>query len=144
VEKIFWYEFQAMENNPDDAEHYFGIVHQDLTPKPAFRSYAALGRARPAGATPPTFSVSPPGVHMATWVKNADTADSSAQKVHALWVTGHDLPVKLVVDGKITAAWNYLGEPLALEMAPDGSYPFIVENAPSYFFGAARITVAHE
>lgn len=35
VKKVFWYELQAMENNNSDPEHFFGILHADLAPKPA-------------------------------------------------------------------------------------------------------------
>lgn len=51
VEVIFWYEFQAMEHKADYNEDHFGIVHRDLSPKPAYTAMATLIRVRPAGST---------------------------------------------------------------------------------------------
>jgi len=38
VEKYFIYEFRAVERDPHDSEHHFGIVHRDFTPKPAYEA----------------------------------------------------------------------------------------------------------
>ncbi|MDO4558813.1 MAG: hypothetical protein Q4C47_07600, partial [Planctomycetia bacterium] len=51
VEKYFWYEFQSMERDDSDKEHHFGIVHRDLTPKPAWWAYRTLTRICPDDAT---------------------------------------------------------------------------------------------
>lgn len=42
VDRVFIYEFRAPEwqDQPDNAEGYFGIVHADMTPKPAFETIA--------------------------------------------------------------------------------------------------------
>ena len=39
VEKFFVYEFMAPEDDPVYRESHYGIVHPDLTPKPAFEAY---------------------------------------------------------------------------------------------------------
>lgn len=38
VERYFIYELQAIENNPYESEHHFGIVHKDFLPKPAYEA----------------------------------------------------------------------------------------------------------
>jgi len=50
VERIFWYEFQAPENDPLDRESHFGIVKKDFSPKPAWHAHRALTTHLPAGA----------------------------------------------------------------------------------------------
>lgn len=50
VEKLHWYEFRSTEKDPFYSEHHFGITHRDLSPKPAYRAYAALTRRRPVGS----------------------------------------------------------------------------------------------
>ena len=50
VEKFHWYEFRSPEGDPFYSEHHFGITHRDLSPKPAYRAYAALTRRRPGGS----------------------------------------------------------------------------------------------
>ena len=47
VEAYFPYEFRAFENDPFYSEAHFGLVHRDLTPKPAWKAYAkAIADAR--------------------------------------------------------------------------------------------------
>ena len=50
VERVFWYELQAPESDELDPESFFGIVHRDLSPKPAFLAYQTLTAQRPAGS----------------------------------------------------------------------------------------------
>ena len=50
VDAVFWYNLRAFENDPFYNEDHFGIVHKDLSPKPAFLAYQTLIRARPAGS----------------------------------------------------------------------------------------------
>lgn len=44
VERVYWYEFMAHEYDASDCEEHFGIVHRDLTPKPAYEALYALTR----------------------------------------------------------------------------------------------------
>jgi hypothetical protein len=45
LQRIFWYEFRDGGTDPTYNEHRFGIIHLDLSPKPAYYSYQALMRA---------------------------------------------------------------------------------------------------
>ena len=38
VERYFIYEFRAVEEDPLDAEHFFGIVHKNFAPKKAYEA----------------------------------------------------------------------------------------------------------
>lgn len=42
AEKIFWYDFMNDGWNPEDPEHNFGLIRNDMTPKPAVVAYAFL------------------------------------------------------------------------------------------------------
>lgn len=42
VERVFFYEFRANETDPFYSEDHFGIVHRDLSPKPAYTVLQAL------------------------------------------------------------------------------------------------------
>jgi hypothetical protein len=46
VEAMFFYHFRLDEQNPSESEHFYGIVHNDMSPKPA---YHALRRITGAG-----------------------------------------------------------------------------------------------
>ena len=44
IEQVHWYNFQNDGDNPDYAEHNFGLVHHDLSPKPALFAFRHLLR----------------------------------------------------------------------------------------------------
>lgn len=35
INKVYWYEIRAEEKEPYNKEHHFGLLHSDLSPKPA-------------------------------------------------------------------------------------------------------------
>jgi hypothetical protein len=45
VDLIFWYNFRNIFPDSPDAEHNFGLVNADFTPKPAFKAYELLSSA---------------------------------------------------------------------------------------------------
>ena len=50
VERFFWYEFRQPDRDPSDPESYFGMVHDNFAPKPAYGAYMTFVDARPAGS----------------------------------------------------------------------------------------------
>lgn len=78
VEKVFWYNFRSAEISDTDKESHFGLVHKNLSPKKAFKSYQTLIRMLPNGSTCPNLQVKG-NLYMASWSKPDKT------KVWALW-----------------------------------------------------------
>ena len=50
VEKVFWYNFRALEWQPGEPEDHFGVYHRDWTPKPAYFAAKAFASMRPSGS----------------------------------------------------------------------------------------------
>ena len=50
VETVFFYEFREPDLNPSDPESYFGMVHGNLAPKPAYGAYMTFIDRRPVGS----------------------------------------------------------------------------------------------
>lgn len=50
VDRYFIYEFQAVEKDDYDKESHFGIVHRDLSPKPAYEALKVFYGLRPDGS----------------------------------------------------------------------------------------------
>lgn len=78
VDKVFWYKFRACENDPTYSEDFFGLVHHDLSPKPAFHAYRVLTSMCPSGSTRPILT------------RHGQTYDVHWKRterchVHALW-----------------------------------------------------------
>jgi hypothetical protein len=42
ADKIFWYNFRNVFDGSPDAEHNFGLIHNDYTPKPSYEAYAEV------------------------------------------------------------------------------------------------------
>lgn len=78
VDKVFWYEFRSPEVDPYYSEDNFGMVHKDLSPKPAYYAYKTLIRMLPNGSTRPVLTVKD-GIYKAEW-KRPD-----GKKVAAYW-----------------------------------------------------------
>lgn len=78
IDKVFWYKFRSNEIDPYYSEDNFGMVHKDLSPKPAYYAYMTLIRMLPNGSLRPKLSLKN-GVYTAKWTK------PNGQKVKALW-----------------------------------------------------------
>jgi hypothetical protein len=50
IENFFWYEFRQPDRKPFDPESYFGMVHDNFAPKPAYGAYMTFIDVRPAGS----------------------------------------------------------------------------------------------
>ncbi len=108
IERIYWYNMQSVEDNPDEPEHHFGIAHRDLSKKPAFMAYQTLTKMLPANSTRPKLTITPNGVYLANWIR------PDGVRVWALWTARHSQPVKLKISGKLEAVVDHLGEPVAV------------------------------
>lgn len=78
VEKVFLYEILSKEKDIANKEHHFGILNEDLTPKPSFTSYKTLIRMCPNESTRPKLEFKD-GVYKADWIK------PDGKHVVALW-----------------------------------------------------------
>lgn len=107
VEKFYYYELQSLEHNMNyrDQEFFFGIVHRDLSPKPAFHAYRTLTQMHPEGSTRPEL-LSQDVVWHVKWNRPDGTP------VHALWAPFKPEKVKIEAKGKATIT-DHLGAKLS-------------------------------
>lgn len=57
INKVFWYNLRSFEGDDNNKEDHFGLMHNDLTPKPAFYAYKTLIQMCPNGSLRPTLFV---------------------------------------------------------------------------------------
>ena len=107
MSSCFWYEFQNPRVGQIDKEHNFGLVHSDLTPKPAYQAYKTLIEARPAESETTFFAVDGDFVR-AGWKAPDGTGGV------AVWRAGGCQDVELKFTGKVTKAFDYLGNEIAV------------------------------
>lgn len=122
VDKVFWYNLRSQEINPYYSEDNLGLLHADLSPKPAFIAYKALTKMCPSGSTRPTLHFEE-GVYLSSW-KRLD-----GKRVWAIWNTSGKKAVNLNVSGRATY-YNYLGEKINVaqkrQLDIDGGVTYIV------------------
>lgn len=102
VERYFWYEFHAPQRDDVDKGHHFGIVGQQLDPKPGYFAYQALTKARPAGSTGDKLATTAE-TRIASWTR------PDGKRGWALWTSKAERPTTVKFDGTVDAAFDYLG-----------------------------------
>jgi hypothetical protein len=128
VEKVFWYNLRARENDPYYNEDHFGIVHSDLKPKPAYRAFEALNQARPAGSTALERRWQNGMLCCPGW-KRPD-----GKTAFALWTTGPAKTHTFTIEGNVTEAFDHLGKPVNIQLQ-NGLFEIPLSAEPIYIIG---------
>lgn len=95
VDKVFWYNFRSYEKDPYYTEDNFGIVHSDLTPKPAYYAYKTMTTLCPSGSTRPVLEVSG-DIYKAHWTR------PDGKVIWAVWNPKGDIDLRQL---------SYIGSP---------------------------------
>ena len=132
IQRIFWYEFQAGEHDLFYNEDHFGIVHNDLSPKPAYMAMKAMTRARPAGSMMAAGSWRTGAICHSIW-KRPD-----GRNAWALWMPEGETNCSLTVRGRIEEAFDHLGNKVDLAVAGESVTATLGESI-LYIIGPADI-----
>lgn len=103
AEGIFWYKFIAEEQSSTALGGHFGIVHKDLSPREAFKSYHFLTQMCPAGSSRPVIRNNG-NLYQASW-KRPD-----GRRVLACWTTRKT--EEFTPGFAVAEAYDYLGKKL--------------------------------
>lgn len=122
IEKVFWYNLRALENDPNDTESFFGILHKDLKPKPAYYAYKTLVTMCPNQSTRPTLKMIN-DIYAASWRR------PDGKNVTAIWTEATDKKINISFKGKIQV-YNYMGE--TIHIVPKNFY---ASSGITYFIG---------
>jgi len=141
VARSFWYEFQSPETDDLDQESHFGVLHRDLSPKPAYRAFKTLTAQRPAGST--------------TLDRPWKSADGMLYYPHwklpdgrtagAVWAFKKSGLFKLTFSSKDVALTSHTGSPVGTQWDGNGCI-LPLTDAPIYFTGGSldEITTAFD
>lgn len=102
IDRVFWYNFRSREENRNDPEDCFGLIHADFSEKPSMRAYRTLTKFCPDGSARPTIK-SNDNIFRAQWV----TPDKHV--VQAIWSPYETLKYTYKIPPKATI-YNHLGE----------------------------------
>ncbi|WP_288558694.1 hypothetical protein [uncultured Victivallis sp.] len=106
MESVFWYNFRAGEWKPDEREAHFGIIRQNMEPKPSFSAYQTLNRFCPPGSTRPVLQSSG-NFCFATWVRPDNV------RMWAIWTPYRAEKAELKITGNISHVWDLFGKTLS-------------------------------
>jgi hypothetical protein len=134
IDKVFIYNFRNDEwyMKGDHREAHFGLVRQNLDPKPAFHSYRTLTRMCPAGATPPERTVNS-AAYLVSWRR------PDGKKVWALWSRFRPRTFEFKTEGKIESAVDFLGNEL-----PIPEKTITVSPQIQYLVGPGKVTLIQQ
>lgn len=128
INKVYWYEIRAGEKDLFDREQHFGLLHANLTPKPAFLSYKTLIAKCPNLSIRPRLYVVGEN-YMAKWTT------PKGKIVYAVWsVAPRPLNIKTEGPAKFYDLYgNKIKQPSRLS-----SSIVYIENAKSVTFIPAK------
>jgi hypothetical protein len=107
IDRYFWYEFQAPEQNSFDREDRFGLVHRNLDPKPAYHAYAALTKVFTEGSkVDESVKWNRKNYCLVSWIQPGGT------RVWAIWSPGGNRKVSAKIGKGLKQAFDYLGASL--------------------------------
>ena len=105
VDRVFWYNFRAMEWSATESEAHFGIVGNSLAPKPSYWAMKTLTSLCPSGSTRPVLKHDK-NLFLASWTR------PDGVKVWAYWAALRPEKVDIEIEGTVQKIVNHLGEPL--------------------------------
>jgi len=156
VESYYWYELRANENDPFYSENHFGLMHSNLTPKPAWGAYRNFTLMRPAGSVqlPGPWRDETRGLYFPQWTRPDGTPAG------VIWKTGATErmelhfadaarpeaapPKETALPGESAASTpvfrSFTGRLLRPARGADGTWSVPVGEEPLFFEGARLVT----
>lgn len=137
VSSWLWFTAVTAEKDPMDKEDWFGILHPDYTPRPAFQALKTLRRAYPAGSELLSGRFQREPVYRLAW-KRPDGAVG-----WAFWIAEREAgrTVTLKVSGRITQSFDAVGMPIGLHV-DDGRVQATLSGRMLYLIGPDLVEVA--
>lgn len=131
LEKFYAYEFLATEQEAYYSEHHFGIVHRNLSPKPAYCAYSTLAGRRPTGSVtkPGAWRDAAEKLYWPQWTR------PDHRKSGMVWQVSEPKSMELTFDAGWIEFMDAFGKPLAFPRTGDRSYLVKVGDSPIYFTG---------
>ena len=139
VEKFFWYEFRQTDIDPYDPESYFGMVHDNFAPKPAYGAYMTFVDARPAGSvqTAATWRSASGTVYFPQWTR------PDGRKAGMIWTTGVRQERTLEFTSPKVTFLDVAGARVRPERA-GSAVTLTLSGSPVYFFDGELKSISGE
>ena len=129
IDKVYTYKFRAKEKDKFNPEDNYGIIHADLSPKPAYNAYKTMTQMLPSGSLRPTLTKSG-NTYLSYW-KRPD-----GKKVWSLWNSNGNKKIILDMKGK-GRFYDYMGNQLS------ASKELTIGQGVVYIVGAKNIQIVN-
>lgn len=129
LSRVFWFNWRAPEDDATDVKQHYGLVHKDLSPKPAQAALGTLVNMLPSGSTRPSLSRQG-GIYTAHW-KNAAGKD-----VWAWWCEKGSVNAVLDWEGSVETSTDHLGTQITLSKGEVKAL-----EGCTYVTGPTRLTI---
>lgn len=138
LERGFWYEFQERNESDEKNEDAFGMLEYDFKPKPAYRAYATLIKARPPGSKTIAKSWKTRLIYHLAWTQPDGVTIHAVWNLWGRWKSPRMTPVQL--EGELVEAYDYLGSPLTPAKDPAGHTILPLDwGSPIYLVGPTNV-----
>lgn len=133
VESIFFYCMRSPENDPHYSEDHFGLMHTDLSPKPAWTAYRQFVRMRPDGSVQVrgTVCLNEDGPIYASQWRCPDERHAGT-----IWAVSGGGEQVLEFDSDDVRLEDVFGKAVVAERVSDMCFKVTVGESPVYFSGA--------
>ncbi len=132
IDRIIWYNLRANENDPYYNEDNFGIVHKDLSPKPAYIAMKTLAGLDIANSVYSGGGIAQGDIYRISWQRPDE------KKVFAFWTTGKSRKVKLSGCSVVESVIDNMGKVVSSDCKAELS-ELEISPAPLYIIGAGNI-----
>ena len=120
VDKVFWYNLRSLENEQYNKEHHFGLLHQDLSPKPSYYAYKTLTSMCPGGSLRPTLRINH-NVYLCSWIH------PNGKHIWAIWSPKKRVRFSVNVKGRCQY-YDYMGRSKRKPNYIDSGVTYMVGN----------------
>lgn len=124
AEKVFWYNLRSLENDPYNKESHFGLLHRDLSPKPAYHAYKVMTEMCPSGSLRPKLTIKG-YVYICYWEK------PDGKRVWAIWSTKKQAISTLKIK-RALSYFDYMGNKQKKPKSLDTGIVYIVGDSNTH------------
>lgn len=121
ADKVFWYNLRSLENDPYNKESHFGLLHRDLSPKPAYHAYKTMTMMCPSGSLRPKLTIKG-DMYMCYWER------PDGKRMWAIWSTKRQTIIGLKIRG-VLSYYDYMGNKCKKPKTLDSSIIYILGNS---------------
>lgn len=131
IDKLFFYQYRAIEENRHEPEDHFGIVHHDLQPKKAFYAWKLLSQLLPPQSKEFQLEQQTASLFHASWRR------PDGKKIHAVWSAGEPVNARLSGSSAPESILRHWGP----KVQPAADQRYRIDGGPLFFCDVETLSI---